>query len=170
MWFVVLLRYQPLRRLILATPRSLSVPVGLLTAAWLLAHVTDQRTRFFPVVSVYMYGDHTPTPSMTGVAVQGAWCDGRRERLNLRFMGRARVISRMHTLYGGLAYRRTAADSAARWDLIDRTLISIGRMYNRTFPDQPLCSIGLDELFLRADEYESGRLPSARVVRDVPLR
>jgi hypothetical protein len=169
-WFVVLFNYQPLRGLIRRTPRSLSIPFGLVTAAWLLVQVTHQPARFFPFISVFMYGEHTPAPSLRGIALRGTWCDGSQDRLDPPFMGRLRMRSRLQALYEGLAYRRTAADSARRLDLLDRTLISIGTIYNRRFADHPLCSIGLDEIIVPARDYESGRLPPPRVVRDVPLR
>jgi hypothetical protein len=169
-WFVVLYRYQPLRNLVRAAPRGLTIPLGLLVAGWLLAQLTDQRVRYFPFISVYMYGDHTPMKAISGVRLRGVWCDGTQGPLNLGFMGRASLRSRVQNLYDGLPYRRTAADSAQRWDIIDRTVTSIGRMHNRTFPDRPLCSIALDQIRLEAGQYESGTIPPPRQVHDVVVR
>jgi hypothetical protein len=169
-WLVVLYRYQPLRTLVRDSPRYLTVPFGLLTAAWLLTQLTNQRWAFYPLISVYMYGEKAPAPTLDGMAVHGEWCDGTRGRLETRFMGRARLRGRLESLYGGLAYRRTAADSTQRWDIIDRTLRSIGGIYNRTNPDRPLCAIGLDVVRMTAGEYEGGVIPSPRVVHVIPLR
>lgn len=169
-WFALLFRYQPLRNLIGATPRRLTTPVGLLAAGWLLAQLTDQRVRYYPLISVYMYGDHTPTKAISGVTMRGVWCDGTRGPLDLEFMGRAQLRGRLQILYDGLPFQRTEADSARRWDIIDRTVASIGRVYNRSFPDRPLCSIGLDEVRVEAAQYESGIIPPPREVHDVAVR
>ena len=169
-WFVVLFRYRPLRNLIGATSRRLTIPVALMTAAWILAQLTDQRVRYFPFISVYMYGEHTPMKAISRVRLRGVWCDGTQGPLDPGFMGRAKLRSRIQNLYDGLPYRRTAADSAQRWDIIDRTVASIGRMHNRTFPDRPLCSIGLDQIRLEAGQYESGIIPPPRQVHDVAVR
>jgi len=168
-WFVVLLRYRPLRALVRNTPRSLAVAVGALVATWLVVQVTDQRLQFYPVISVYMYGDHTPAASLSGVALTGTACDGNRQRLDMSFMGRGRIRSRLQVLYGGLARRTTAADSAKQWDIIDRLLISVGRMHNRVRPERPLCATGLDEIRIPREQYESGKVPAPVIVRDVPL-
>jgi hypothetical protein len=169
-WFVLLFRYRPLRDLIRAAPRYLTIPVGLFTLAWLAVQLTDQRARYFPIVSVYMYGEYRPMPEQSAIGVRGTWCNGTGDRLDLKFMGRASFRSRIELLHEGLAFRRTAADSAKRWDIIDRSLRAIGGMYNSRFPDRPLCAIGLEEVRLSSDQYRSGVIPPARVIHDVALR
>ena len=171
-WLVVLYSYRPLRDLVIRAPRLLSIPVALLTAAWTVAHLADSRTRFVPLIGVYMYGDFTPGTSVSGVATWGRWCEGTRgtERINLGFLGRVRPRLRLQSEYLGLRRASTAADSAESWALINGTLRSIGRLYNEAHPGQPLCAIGLDELHVPIDQYVSGTLPPRRVVHEIPLR
>jgi hypothetical protein len=169
-WFVLLLKYRPLRDLVRAAPRSLTIAVGTLVLLWLVVQVTDQRSRFYPLVSVYMYGEHNPAPELSAVAMTGRRCGGGSERLDLDFMGRGRIRSRLQVLYGGLARRKTAADSAARWDLIDRLVISVGRMHNRAFPDRALCAIGIEEIRIPAAQYTTGVLPPPVTVHEISLR
>ena len=168
-WFAVLYRYRPLRDLIRTAPRSLTVAVGAFLVAWMVVQVRDERARFFPIISMDMYGEYNPLPEMTGVGVHGTRCDGMRGRINLSFMGRSGMRSRLQAMHNGLWYMKSGADSAARWELIEQTLTSIGAMYNRTFPDS-LCSIGLDVIRIPPDQYESGRIPAPTLVRDIPLR
>ena len=169
-WFVVLARFQPLRELVRRTPRRLTWPVAALVFGWTLTQLTDQRRTFFPLVSVPMYAEHRPQRHIQTVIAFGTWCDGTTGNLDLDFLGRAGLRSRLGYMYSPLQYYRTPADSQARWDLLDRTLLAIASTHNRTFPDHPLCSIGLKEVRVRTESHASGSFPAPRIVRDVPIR
>ena len=170
-WFVVLYRFRPLRELVFRAPRLLTISVALLGVAWTVAQLADSRARYFPLISVHMYGEYTPAPVMASVGILGRRCDrDAPERLNLDFMGRVKPRLQLHALYRGLPRLQTAADSASSWAIINGALGTMGRFYNESHPAEPLCTIGLDELVVPAGQYDSGILPPRRVVHEIPLR
>lgn len=169
-WLVVLVRFHPLRDLVRRTPRRLTWPIAGFVIAWTLTQLTDQRRAFFPLVSVPMYGEYRPQEHIQGIIAVGRWCDGTAGDLDLDFLGRAGLRGRLGTLHSTLRYYRTAADSQARWDLLERTLLAIAGTHNRAFPDNPLCGIGLREVRIRTESHASGLFPASRIVRDVPIR
>jgi hypothetical protein len=168
-WFVILARHAPLRALVRAAPRLHTLFMGAVLAAWTVVQVTGQQTRYFPLISVRMYGDYTPAAELRVARVVGEWCDGHTAFLNPSDVFPRALRGRILALQRRLANARTADDSATRARLLDSALTTLGRTHNRAVPDRPLCAIGLEVTTVPATQYESGIIPPPVRIRRVVL-
>lgn len=170
-WLVVLWRYAPLRNLVKATPRTQKAVVGVLLLGWTVAQVAVIRTALFPMISVDMYGRYTPQPTTSGVRIIGEFCAGGHRPINIRpLMPRPSVRGRVQQMYLGLGNARSEADSAGRLALLNETLIALGRLHNRRYPESPLCGVALDAITVTAKDDGPGDIPNPRPAYHVDLR
>lgn len=168
-WFVVLFRYQPLRALVRSAPRLETGLAAVLLAGWTLVQVTDTRSRFFPLISMYMYGERDTRTEVVAARMVVEGCDGHERVLTTPDLSGVPIRTRVQNMYVEFERAHTAADSARRGGLLDRTLAAVGRLYNQHHPDAPLCAVRLDRFGVPPDQSETGVIPAPKPVRHVAL-